>query len=225
MLSCTPCIALHASLMLSQHKATNFCVYMCDPLQVPWTLVPTPSTPTRARRSALAVLCLCMPTTVRTSRYVCVHVCTRGHAIPSFRTRTAGCQAWGQLSGRRRTGAVAKACMSLSSSVCVYVCPFMQVARTGDIVAIGGLKDVVTGETLCDEKAPIILERMDFPDPVIKIAIEPKSKVSHTCYAHMRTHRRTPPSLYAHRLAPCAPCARTVSLACLCPCAPHHVRP
>ncbi len=37
-------------------------------------------------------------------------------------------------------------------------------------------QDVVTGETLCDEKAPVILERMDFPDPVIKIAIEPKSK-------------------------------------------------
>jgi hypothetical protein len=37
-------------------------------------------------------------------------------------------------------------------------------------------QDVITGETLCDEKAPIVLERMDFPDPVIKIAIEPKSK-------------------------------------------------
>ena len=49
-------------------------------------------------------------------------------------------------------------------------------ARAGDIIAIGGLKDVITGETLCDEKAPIILERMEFPDPVIKIAIEPKSK-------------------------------------------------
>ena len=35
---------------------------------------------------------------------------------------------------------------------------------------------MITGETLCDEKAPVILERMDFPDPVIKIAIEPKSK-------------------------------------------------
>ncbi|PNH03241.1 Elongation factor G, chloroplastic [Tetrabaena socialis] len=52
----------------------------------------------------------------------------------------------------------------------------VKVAFAGDIVAIGGLKDVVTGETLCDEKAPIILEKMDFPDPVIKIAIEPKSK-------------------------------------------------
>jgi hypothetical protein len=42
---------------------------------------------------------------------------------------------------------------------------------------------VITGETLCDEKSPIILERMDFPDPVIKIAIEPKSKVCDiTCY-------------------------------------------
>ena len=49
-------------------------------------------------------------------------------------------------------------------------------ARAGDIIAICGLKDVVTGDTLCDEKAPIILERMEFPDPVIKIAIEPKSK-------------------------------------------------
>eukprot|EP01025_Chloroclados_australasicus_P065154 TRINITY_DN883_c0_g1_i1.p1 TRINITY_DN883_c0_g1~~TRINITY_DN883_c0_g1_i1.p1 ORF type:complete len:768 (-),score=132.30 TRINITY_DN883_c0_g1_i1:339-2642(-) len=49
-------------------------------------------------------------------------------------------------------------------------------AMAGDIVAIGGLKDVVTGETLCSEKNPIILEKMDFPDPVIKIAIEPKTK-------------------------------------------------
>eukprot|EP00803_Ostreobium_quekettii_P004353 evm.model.scf_1377.1 EVM.evm.TU.scf_1377.1 scf_1377:638-5686(-) len=49
-------------------------------------------------------------------------------------------------------------------------------AYAGDIVAIAGLKDVFTGDTLCDETAPIILERMEFPDPVIKIAIEPKSK-------------------------------------------------
>lgn len=49
-------------------------------------------------------------------------------------------------------------------------------AHAGDIVAVAGFKDVVTGDTLCDEKAPIILEKMDFPDPVIKIAIEPKSK-------------------------------------------------
>jgi elongation factor G len=52
----------------------------------------------------------------------------------------------------------------------------IKAAYAGDIVAIGGLKEVITGETLCDEKMPIILERMDFPDPVIKIAIEPKSK-------------------------------------------------
>ena len=45
----------------------------------------------------------------------------------------------------------------------------LQIARTGDIVALGGLKDVITGETLCDEKAPIMLERMEFPDPVIKV--------------------------------------------------------
>lgn len=42
-------------------------------------------------------------------------------------------------------------------------------ARTGDIIAIAGLKDVTTGDTLCDEKHPIVLERMEFPDPVIKV--------------------------------------------------------
>eukprot|EP00892_Ulva_mutabilis_P001865 jgi/Ulvmu1/1167/UM107_0041.1 len=51
-----------------------------------------------------------------------------------------------------------------------------KIARAGDIVAIGGLKDTVTGETLCDEGNAVILEKMDFPDPVIKIAIEPKTK-------------------------------------------------
>uniref|UniRef100_A0A7R9VU67 Elongation factor G, mitochondrial n=1 Tax=Chlamydomonas euryale TaxID=1486919 RepID=A0A7R9VU67_9CHLO len=52
----------------------------------------------------------------------------------------------------------------------------VKAAFAGDIVAIAGLKDTVTGDTLCDDKEPIILEKMDFPDPVIKIAIEPKSK-------------------------------------------------
>ena len=42
-------------------------------------------------------------------------------------------------------------------------------ARTGDIVAIAGLKDVTTGDTLCDDKQPIVLERMEFPEPVIKV--------------------------------------------------------
>lgn len=46
----------------------------------------------------------------------------------------------------------------------------------GDICAAVGLKDTTTGDTLCDEKAPIILESMEFPDPVIDIAIEPKTK-------------------------------------------------
>jgi len=51
-----------------------------------------------------------------------------------------------------------------------------QEAYAGDIVAIVGLKSTVTGDTLCDEKHPIILEAMDFPDPVISVAIEPKTK-------------------------------------------------
>ncbi|HCR65919.1 MAG TPA: elongation factor G, partial [Oceanicaulis sp.] len=49
-------------------------------------------------------------------------------------------------------------------------------AYAGDIVAIAGLKDTTTGDTLCDPAHPVILERMEFPDPVIEIAIEPKSK-------------------------------------------------
>jgi len=48
--------------------------------------------------------------------------------------------------------------------------------RAGDIAAAVGFKDVVTGETLCDEKNKIILEKMDFPDPVISIAVEPRTK-------------------------------------------------
>jgi elongation factor G len=49
-------------------------------------------------------------------------------------------------------------------------------AYAGDIVALAGLKEVRTGDTLCDMQKPVILEKMDFPDPVIEIAIEPKSK-------------------------------------------------
>jgi elongation factor G len=49
-------------------------------------------------------------------------------------------------------------------------------ARAGDIVALAGLKDTTTGDTLCASNAPIILERMEFPDPVIEVAVEPKTK-------------------------------------------------
>ncbi|WP_066570402.1 elongation factor G [Snodgrassella sp. CFCC 13594] len=48
--------------------------------------------------------------------------------------------------------------------------------RAGDIAAVIGLKDVTTGETLCSEDTPIILERMEFPEPVIHVAVEPKTK-------------------------------------------------
>ncbi|MBO8165264.1 MAG: elongation factor G [Brevibacillus sp.] len=50
------------------------------------------------------------------------------------------------------------------------------VVYAGDIAAAVGLKDTTTGDTLCDEKAPVILESMEFPEPVIQVAIEPKSK-------------------------------------------------
>ena len=49
-------------------------------------------------------------------------------------------------------------------------------ARAGDIVALVGLKDTTTGDTLCDASSPVILEKMEFPDPVIEIAVEPKTK-------------------------------------------------
>ncbi|MEX0758388.1 MAG: elongation factor G, partial [Tistlia sp.] len=49
-------------------------------------------------------------------------------------------------------------------------------ASAGDIVAIAGLKDTTTGETLCDPANPVVLERMEFPEPVIEVAVEPKTK-------------------------------------------------
>src|SRR5262249_18783296 len=49
-------------------------------------------------------------------------------------------------------------------------------ARTGDIIALAGLKDTTNGDTLCDAQKPIVLERMEFPDPVIEVAVEPKTK-------------------------------------------------
>ncbi|MEI2384046.1 elongation factor G [Breoghania sp. JC706] len=52
----------------------------------------------------------------------------------------------------------------------------IDVAYAGDIVAVAGLKDTTTGDTLCDPNKPVILERMEFPEPVIEIAVEPKTK-------------------------------------------------
>ena len=52
-------------------------------------------------------------------------------------------------------------------------------ASAGDIVAVVGLKSVTTGDTICDAGKPIILEKMEFPDPVIEIAVEPKTKGDH----------------------------------------------
>merc|ERR1719310_1851190 len=52
----------------------------------------------------------------------------------------------------------------------------VEFAVAGDIVAIVGCKDTTTGETLCDPDSPVILEKMEFPEPVIKVSVEPKSK-------------------------------------------------
>ncbi|MFN8947682.1 MAG: EF-Tu/IF-2/RF-3 family GTPase, partial [Alphaproteobacteria bacterium] len=49
-------------------------------------------------------------------------------------------------------------------------------ALAGDIVALAALKETRTGDTLCDPNHPVILERMEFPEPVISVAIEPKTK-------------------------------------------------
>jgi elongation factor G len=53
----------------------------------------------------------------------------------------------------------------------------IKIVHAGDIAAAVGLKDVTTGDTLCDLKKPITLERMEFPEPVISVAVEPKTKV------------------------------------------------
>merc|ERR1712038_5965 len=52
----------------------------------------------------------------------------------------------------------------------------IKTAVAGDIIAVVGLKDTTTGETLCDKENAVILEKMDFPEPVIKVAVEPKTK-------------------------------------------------
>ena len=52
----------------------------------------------------------------------------------------------------------------------------IKTASAGDIVALAGLKHTITGHTLCDQKNPVLLEPMEFPDPVIEIAVEPKTK-------------------------------------------------
>ena len=52
----------------------------------------------------------------------------------------------------------------------------LKVARAGDIVALAGMKATTTGDTLCDIANPVVLERMEFPEPVIEIAVEPKTK-------------------------------------------------
>ncbi|MCB9982695.1 MAG: elongation factor G [Rhodospirillales bacterium] len=52
----------------------------------------------------------------------------------------------------------------------------INIAHTGDIVAFVGLKETTTGDTLCDMQKPVVLERMEFPEPVIEIAVEPKTK-------------------------------------------------
>jgi len=52
----------------------------------------------------------------------------------------------------------------------------IKIATAGDIIAVAGLKDTTTGDTLCDPEQAVILERMEFPDPVIEVAVEPKTK-------------------------------------------------
>ena len=51
----------------------------------------------------------------------------------------------------------------------------MKEAYAGDIVALAGLKNTTTGDTLCEDGISVVLERMEFPEPVIEVAVEPKS--------------------------------------------------
>ena len=69
----------------------------------------------------------------------------------------------------------------------------------GDIAAAVGLKDVTTGDTLCDLKHPVMLERMDFPEPVISVAVEPKTKVDQDKMGHaLQKLAKEDPSFRVH---------------------------
>ena len=59
----------------------------------------------------------------------------------------------------------------------------IETVYSGDIAAVVGLKNTTTGDTLCDEKHPVILESMEFPEPVIRVAIEPKTKAGQRRWA------------------------------------------
>jgi elongation factor G len=83
----------------------------------------------------------------------------------------------------------------------------VDVARAGDIVAGLGFKEVTTGDTLCDREHPIVLERMIFPDPVIHVAIEPKTKNDQDKLARpsSRCRMKTQRSAYAPITRPAKP--------------------
>ena len=70
----------------------------------------------------------------------------------------------------------------------------LEMVYAGDIAAAVGLKNTTTGDTLCDEKHPIILESMEFPEPVIRVAIEPKTKAGQEKDGHCacKARRRRP---------------------------------
>ena len=72
-------------------------------------------------------------------------------------------------------------------------------AKAGEIVALIGIKNSVTGDTLCDQDEPIVLERMDFPEPVISMSIEPNSQADKEKLATaLQTIRREDPSFRSH---------------------------
>jgi predicted membrane GTPase involved in stress response len=82
---------------------------------------------------------------------------------------------------------------------------------SGDIAAVVGLKNTTTGDTLCDEKHRIVLESMEFPEPVIRVAIEPKTKAGQEKMGVLRSAswwRRTRPSSPIRTRRPARPSSR-----------------
>ena len=67
---------------------------------------------------------------------------------------------------------------------------FCLLYTSGDIAAAVGFKITATGDTICDEKSPVILESMEFPEPVIDVAIEPKTKAGPVSYTHLDVYKR-----------------------------------
>ena len=140
--------------------------YMPAPTDVPAIKGVNPKTDEEEERKSsddepFAALAFKIMTDRWVGRLSCVRVCSR--------TLTTGSSVLNATKGKReRMGRILQMHANHREDI--------ESVYSGDIAAVVGLKNTTTGDTLCDEKHPIILESMEFPEPVIRVAIEPKTK-------------------------------------------------